>query len=109
MLSKIIRYRREASNTGKNPDSLDSFLLWMEEQRLKREGDKESIKKIVSKDLDTLIDMDDDLFSELLNIHPYTAETILLMIEADKDDLIKVSVFDDFFMVVQDEEDEDQT
>lgn len=104
MLSKIIKYRKEAKETGKNPDSLDSFILWMEEQKIKQEGEKEETKKTVAKDLDNLIALDDDTFAELLNIHPATAETILLMIEADKDDIVKASVFDDFFMVLTEDD-----
>lgn len=102
MLSKIIKYKKEAKNSGKNPDSIDSFILWMDEQKIKLEGDQEQIKKTVSTDLEKLIAMDDNTFSDLLQINPHTSETLLLMIEAEKEEIVKASTFDDFFMIIND-------
>jgi protein-tyrosine-phosphatase len=104
MLGKIIKYKKEAKELGKNPDSIDSFVMWMDEQKYKLEGEKEQIKIEVAKDLDKLIEMDDIDFAEILQINPNTAETILIMLEADREDIIKASVFDDFFMMLSEEE-----
>jgi hypothetical protein len=51
--------------------------------------------------------LDDDVFAQLLNINLNTAETILLMLEADKEEIVKASVFDDFFMILPETEEED--
>lgn len=106
MFNKIIKFKKEAKDSGKNSDSIDAFILWMDEQRLKMETDKEQVKIDVEKDLDRLIELDDDVFAQLLNINLNTAETILLMLEADKDEIVKASVFDDFFMILQEEEED---
>jgi protein-tyrosine-phosphatase len=90
-----------------NPDSIDNFILWMESQKLKLEEEKEQIKSDVAKDLDMLIALDDDVFAQKLNINPNTAETLLLMIEADREDIVSASVYDDFFMMLPETEEEE--
>jgi hypothetical protein len=107
MFNKIIKFKKEAKDSGKNPDSIDAFILWMDEQKLLVEADKDQIKIDVEKDLDKLIELDDDVFAQLLNINLNTAETILLMLEADKEEIVKASVFDDFFMILPETEEED--
>jgi hypothetical protein len=52
MFNKIIKFKKEAKDSGKNPDSIDAFILWMDEQKLLVEADKDQIKIDVEKDLD---------------------------------------------------------
>jgi hypothetical protein len=108
MLDKIIKYKKEAELSGKNSDSLDDFILWIEKKRLKIELEKEQIKKDTEKDLDKLIDMEDQVFANLLDIDLRTAETILVLIEAYKNEFINAAVYDDFVFVVDETKDSDE-
>jgi len=35
MLDKIIKYRNEMTSAGKNSDSLDGFVLWVDKKNIK--------------------------------------------------------------------------
>ena len=107
MFAKIIKYRKEALAAGKNPDSIDDFVLWGEEQKYKMEQEKEQIRLNANTDLDKIIAMDTDVFAQILDIKMDTAEAILLMIEAEKPELVNAATFDDFFLIIPDEDEVD--
>lgn len=106
MFNKIIKYKKEAKGSGRNPDSIDGFILWMDEQKILVEKEEQQIKKDVSDDIDRLVALDEDVFAKLLNINPHTAEAVLLMLEADKDEIVNASVFEDFFMIMPEKEED---
>jgi len=110
MFAKIIKYKKEARAAGKSPgiiDSIDAFIMWGEEQKYKKEQDKEQIRLDASTDLDKLIAMDTDVFAQILNIKMDTAEAILLLLEAEKPEIVNAATFDDFFLLIPDEDETD--